>query len=758
MSGKTRGEYAYAMIALLMMIVASPFVTTSSAAPITFSSGYSSPPDYPVTSNVQISPINPVVGDEVTCSYDFYDQNGDADHSTIYWQLINTTGGYFITNGHSLDTSDIEPNSVIECYVIAYDGNDFGNTDRTQIVIGENASRNLPELVPSIVYIRNNQSSYSYPIYEGQTIEMSHKEQFEWNVTLMKLNLNKDFIIYAYISNDTTGMQSLGSKYITATNQNDTMSFDNLSFEHDDGCYVATILIMQVSKPGVYYDYFDFVIDVGNNGCPPYEERRIYDPDCITCPKIDTADIYTHRNNPQQERLNLKTTGLYPGKEYQLDIVLINENTPAIVFSETDVWNATYGARTLQYTNLNLSVGDYCMIVNMYEDGNWIDTVRTCETVEEPDPPAIHYTVLRYDEYDIEYFVETKAKNLVVGKTYTLDVELVNNTTGYQILRDVDTINAASSSWKNYMDRTTLSEGSYCSNAKLFENGVLIDEETRCTTVENITARIVSNSLSFDKYQMEHKTYTKVSYLTRGENYSLEIRLENNETGNTIVVENHNWTAFYGARTFRIYDINLPIGEFCLTAVLYENGVEIDSNFRCYIYAGTTARIVTNSITYDEYQMEHNAYSRVDYLTHGENYRVEIRLSNNGTGTNILVENHNWVANHGVRAFSVNGIDLPIGEFCFTTVLYENGVEIDRSVSCTNIICQYDTNSLDIGAETEEEQDDDPSFVENIVEAILDVVAQAISEIFAETRTEDTDESSENDSEEITNQETVSTN
>ena len=312
------------------------------------------------------------------------------------------------------------------------------------------------------------------------------------------------------------------------------MSFDNLSFEHADGCYVATILIMQVSKPGVYYDYFDFVIDVGNNGCPPYEERRIYDPDCITCPKINTADIYTHKNNPQQERLNLKTTGLYPGKEYQLDIVLINENTPAIVFSETDVWNATYGARTLQYTNLNLSVGDYCMIVNMYEDGNWIDTVRTCETVEEPDPPAIHYTVLRYDEYDIEYFVETKAKNLVVGKTYTLDVQLINNTTGYQILRDVDTINAASSTWKNYMDRTTLSEGSYCSNAKLFEDGVLVDEETRCTTVENRTARILSNSLHFDKYQMEHKTYTKVSYLTRGENYSLEIRLENNETGNTL--------------------------------------------------------------------------------------------------------------------------------------------------------------------------------------------------------------------------------
>ena len=66
------------MISVLSFVIAMPFVTTASAL-LTFTTGYSSPPDYPVTSNVQISPAHPVVGDEISCSYDFYDQSGDID-------------------------------------------------------------------------------------------------------------------------------------------------------------------------------------------------------------------------------------------------------------------------------------------------------------------------------------------------------------------------------------------------------------------------------------------------------------------------------------------------------------------------------------------------------------------------------------------------------------------------------------------------------------------------------------------------------
>ena len=206
------------MVTILVMLVATPLATSASAITM-FSNGYSTPPDYPVASNVVISPSHPVVGDEISCSYDFYDQSGDPDHSTISWQLINTTGGYFIANETSIDTSNFEANSVIECYVTAFDGISNGNTARNQILLGDNISRSLPDLVPSIVYMRDNQSSLSDLVYDGDIIEMSHKEEFEWNISLMKLNQNKDFRIIAYISNESTGILSLSNQHITATNQ-----------------------------------------------------------------------------------------------------------------------------------------------------------------------------------------------------------------------------------------------------------------------------------------------------------------------------------------------------------------------------------------------------------------------------------------------------------------------------------------------------------------------------------------------------------
>ena len=204
---------ALTMISVLIFVIAMPFVTTASAI-LTYSTGYTSPPDFPVTSNVQISPANPVVGDEISCSYDFYDQSGDADQSIISWQLINSTGGYFIANGSSIQTSSYEANSVIECYVTAFDGTSYGNTDRTQIMLGENISRSVPDMVPSIVYMRDNQSAMTDITYEGEIIEMAHKEHFEWNISLMRLNQNQDFRIISYMSNDTTGIISLTSSIL----------------------------------------------------------------------------------------------------------------------------------------------------------------------------------------------------------------------------------------------------------------------------------------------------------------------------------------------------------------------------------------------------------------------------------------------------------------------------------------------------------------------------------------------------------------
>ena len=639
---------AIVMISVLSFVIAMPFVTTASAL-LTFTTGYSSPPDYPVTSNVQISPAHPVVGDEISCSYDFYDQSGDADHSTISWQLINTTGGYFIANGSSIDTSNFDANSVIECYVVAFDGTNYGNTDRTQIMLGENISRSVPDMVPSIVYMRDNQSAMTDLTYEGEIIEMAHKEHFEWNISLMRLNLNQDFRIISYLSNDTTGIISLTSHYITASSHNMTISLGKLSFEYGNACYVATIMIQQLQRSSIYTDSFNFVIDAGGNDCEPYEQQGKYNPDCVTCPKAKWAYIYT--TNTMKQNVEVKTTGLYPGKGYTLDVVLINETTPSIVFSESHEWNATHGAKVFVNYGNELAVGDYCVIATLYEDGEWINTVRTCQTIEEPEPPRIQYTAIRYNDYHMVHYVDTYVVNMVFGNNYTLDVQLVNDTTDHVMISENDTINASFLNWGYNTQSIGLEVGQYCAIAKLYEDGVFIDEQTRCQYV-----------------------------------------VERNAT------------------------------------------------------------IVSNQIGYNDYYMNYNTYSKVSYLKPGVDYRVTMTVSNTATGNNIIAEDHEWTATYGAKAFRIHGLSLPIGEFCLTTVLYENGTEVSRRVNCISVICQYDTNSMDVGIEAPADSEDESSTIENVFEAIIDAVSEMITEIFAEIRTEDSETEQGNPSGDITDE------
>ena len=625
------------MISVLCFVIAMPFVTTASAI-LTFTTGYTTPPDYPVTSNVQISPAHPVVGDEISCSYDFYDQSGDADLSTISWQLINTTGGYFIANGTSIDTSNFDANSVIECYVVAYDGASYGNTARNQILLGENISRNLPDMVPSIVYMRDNQSAMTDITYDGEIIEMTHREHFEWNISLMRLNLNQEFRIISYLSNDTTGIISLTSHYFSATSHNMTISLGKLSFEYGNGCYVATIMVQQLQRSSIYTDSFNFVVDAGSNDCEPYEQQGKYNPDCVTCPKVKWANIYT--TNTLKQNVEVKTTGLYPGKGYTLDVVLINETTPSVVFSESYEWNATHGAKVFVKYGHELTVGDYCVIATLYEDGEWINTVRTCQTIEEPEPPKIQFTAIRYNDYHMDHYVDTSVVNMVFGHNYTLEVELVNNSTGHVMISENDTINASFLNWRHITGSVSLEIGFYCATAKLYENGLFIDQQTRCRNV-------------------------------------------------------------------------------------------VDRN----------ATIVANRIEYNDYYMNYNTYSKVSYLKPGVDYRVTMTLSNPATGNNIIAEDHEWTATYGAKTFRIHGLSLPIGEFCLTTVLYENGTEVSGRVNCISVMCQYDTNSMDVGIEAPADSEDESSTIENVFEAIIDAVSEMITEIFAEIRTEDSDKS-----------------
>ena len=230
------------------------------------------------------------------------------------------------------------------------------------------------------------------------------------------------------------------------------------------------------------------------------------------------------------------------------------------------------------------------------------------------------------------------------------------------------------------------------------------------------------------------------------------MQLVNNTTGDVIISENDTINASFLNWNYHTQSVSLEVGLYCAIAKLYENGVFIDEQTRCRYVVENNATIVSNQIGYNDYYMNYNTYSKVSYLKPGVDYRVTMTVSNTATGNNIIAEDHEWTATYGAKTFRIHGLSLPIGEFCLTTVLYENGTEVYRRVNCITVMCQYDTNSMDVGIEAPTDSEDESSTIENVFEAIIDAVSEMITEIFAEIRTEDSDTEQDNPNSDVTDE------
>jgi hypothetical protein len=88
----------------------------------------------PVASGVTISPTAPALGDTLTCSYSFFDTDGDADASTIEWSI----GGASVGTGASLASAFVEGDQVT-CTVTPDDGSDPGTPENASVTIGNSA-------------------------------------------------------------------------------------------------------------------------------------------------------------------------------------------------------------------------------------------------------------------------------------------------------------------------------------------------------------------------------------------------------------------------------------------------------------------------------------------------------------------------------------------------------------------------------------------------------------------------------------------
>ena len=89
----------------------------------------------PTVSDVIISPVNPVAGEDLSCSYIYTDPDEDPDQSTYAW----TVGDVVVSTSSTYEGG--VKGEVITCTVIGYDGEDYGNSASDSVTVANTPPR-----------------------------------------------------------------------------------------------------------------------------------------------------------------------------------------------------------------------------------------------------------------------------------------------------------------------------------------------------------------------------------------------------------------------------------------------------------------------------------------------------------------------------------------------------------------------------------------------------------------------------------------
>jgi len=79
----------------------------------------------PVISNLKITPENPIIGEDLAAQWDFYDKNGDPDHSRTEWYRNNFLTG---VQGPGFPSDSANAGDKVKARGIANDGEEDGNS------------------------------------------------------------------------------------------------------------------------------------------------------------------------------------------------------------------------------------------------------------------------------------------------------------------------------------------------------------------------------------------------------------------------------------------------------------------------------------------------------------------------------------------------------------------------------------------------------------------------------------------------------
>ncbi|MDC0557457.1 hypothetical protein OAO34_06690, partial [Candidatus Poseidoniaceae archaeon] len=320
----------------------------------------------PVISNMTISPSNPVVGDTLYCSWNYFDQDNDADQTTYWWYA----NGTYLSNWSNswLDTSSLQVGSQIYCAGDAYDGVNWGNTISSQNVTlgspsnstgsGNNSGNNTggnntgpvdETIVGQSFATQINNNSFSLISWEAYNLV----NNTNYNATL-------DIWEYDNASNNLTMIWTMNyTTFNSSSSSNSYFAYDAYNSTAGGywtitgtpiGCYYVLINLFD-SDNNLALDNYGFDYDVGMNCSNTTGNNNTWDIPVIT--HIDSNTGWPYYEGDVFEILtgesfewDVSMTNLTVGEEYRLTVTIEGNGAGSVSLGDK-IFNATGNTATV---------------------------------------------------------------------------------------------------------------------------------------------------------------------------------------------------------------------------------------------------------------------------------------------------------------------------------------------------------------------------------------------------------------------------
>ena len=423
---------------------------------------------------------------------------------------------------------------------------------------------------------------------------------------------------------------------------------------------------------------------------------------------------------PSVQNAYIYTTNLLNSSYYSVNWTIGNQ-------SGTFTLNSSSSMNTTVVYLGGLSVGTYCIYVDLFENGNITDSSYDCFAVGLP--PNV-YAVTQGPCALTSCNLSIVAENLHNGTNYMLNWELSDGVG--------PPISMGGNSWLANTSTNTIgaffsnlnASGSYCLLTSLHNNSVtpvLIDTDYYCfslysppVTPTPIVDTYLYNVPSTTETYAELVLHNLTGSGTGTNAYMVYWGL-NNSNGTTLAggqwpivtpFTSPSFTMIYNASTtseFNLTNVTTSPDTYCFAVGLYDYSTNItyyDSS--CTVVSGVvgtspsldlTAYNVSGMNPFNgSYFGDMNTFDEVL----GENYTLQWQLFDDMLGTLIDNGNISWYSNSSSSNFSIQFPYLPTSDYCFEAELMNSqnsGVVIDSDYFCFNATAPLPpTPSLDVDA------------------------------------------------------------